>query len=721
MRREIIIFIILCLSVTLYAIPAYNGKRVAIQPDGTVAEYFMHGDEVYHYMTDAEGFMLERDAEGYLKRMGKAPTEQEVLSRRSAAAIRKTTPRRVGSSNLVTKGLVILVNFSNTKFKNENTREAFEEMLNGNNYTYNGASGSVRKYYADQSDSAFIPSFDVFGPVDISMTAEWYGATDSRIGRMVTEAVDSAKVKYDIDYSEYDEDGDGYVDFVDILYAGYGAADSDYDKTVWPCEWDLNSTGYGQVEHDDVYINTFSCHQELCGFGKSTGKRAGIGTPCHEFAHVFGLPDLYDTSYKNCTMGEWDLMDQGAYDNEGRTPPGFSGYERMFAGWAKPRLLNEPENVLLQELQQSQQVFVVTTTGNHNLDVHNPTPATFYLLENRQQTGWDTYLPGHGMLIWKIQYNASRWASNSVNSAAISKQGITLLPADGEIYHITYEGSVYSYGDTGDPYPGKSNITSYEGITGFKISDIQESNGDIRFKIKGGVSEPFSVSFEAGEHGICSTTTIKETETGEGIILPDVIADEDYEFKGWSEKKSSDIAEAGKAGDKFYPQYDMTLYAVYDYTKYKVEWDAEHATITPKVELSEKNLLFTVVADEGYTVTADDIAITMGERDLAASVDFTFEDSILTIPSVDGDIYILIIAQKTDTTTQAADCLPYKHPFEVSGHDIFFKRNAHINIYDSSGRLHIGRDIRSGESLQLPAGLYLLQTEGEIYYKILIR
>ena len=723
MRKTLSIIILVSLFASVQAVPAYNGKRTATQPDGTKIEYFVHGDEAYHFMADSEGNMLERGQDGFLRKAGKTPTKEQIRARRAASQIQHVTSRKVGSSTLISKGLVILVNFSDVKFQPENTPAAFDEMLNGANYTYNGATGSVRRYYADQSDSAFVPSFDVYGPVTVSNTAEWYGQYQSRIGRMVKEAVIAAKDSFKIDFSKYDADEDGYVDFVDILYAGYGSADSDYENTVWPCEWTLRGAGQTVVTYDGKNIDTFSCHQELCGFGTSKGKRAGIGTPCHEFGHVFGLPDMYDTGYQNATVGEWDLMDQGSYNNESRTPPGFSGYERIFAGWVTPRLLNEPENVKLKELQTEKEVLLLTATGNHNLDIQNPSPATFYLLENRQQTSWDKYLPGHGMLIWKIQYNASRWENNTVNNAAVSKQGITILSADDDIYHEVHDGYVYSYGDAGDSYPGKDNVTAFEAVPTYPITDITENAGVIYFKLKDGVKETFTVSFEAGEHGTCSTKSVQETEAGAGILLPAVTANEGYRFVGWSTSSNSSTADAGNTGETYYPSYDITLYAVYKSTTYNIEWDAEHATITQVSKPGSENLVLTIVPDEGYTVTIDDIAITMDDRELVARSDFFFSKITLVIPLVSGDVYILVIAQKAEDTPQSTEELSYNDLFETAepGKALIFKADADINIYDISGRLACSKHVRKGDALQLTVGVYMLQTADKKHYKLMIR
>lgn len=489
MKKSLLLFTAVCLSVSAMAVPAHPGKRLVQQPDGSTIEMYVHGDEIYHYYTDAENNLLQKDANGFWQRTSETVSDDVIRARRAASRVQhRAAIRRVGGANLISKGLVILTQFKDTKFKSENTKAAFEEMLNGDSYTYNGATGSVKKYFQDQSSNTFTPTFVVYGPVTLTGNQATYGGNDSYgydigVGKMVKEAVQLAYQQYGIDFSEFDADGDGEVDFVDILYAGYGEADSEDENAVWPCEWSLSSSDVGTyLTLGGKKIDTFSCHQELDGYGSMKGKRSGIATACHEFGHVFGLPDFYDTEYKNPTLGDWDIMDGGSYNNNGRTPPAYSGYERMFTGWAKARVLNSPENVTLQELQSSQEVLVISETGVHNLSGSNPNPKTFFILENRQQTGWDKYLPGHGMLIWKIQYNASWWSGNTVNNRAVASQGVALVPADGKVDYTSAQGQVQATGDAGDPYPGTSHVTEYSPYENYPITDIREQDGVITFK-----------------------------------------------------------------------------------------------------------------------------------------------------------------------------------------------------------------------------------------------
>lgn len=491
MKQSFAILIILCCSMAVMAVPARKGVRILRQPDGGTIEAYKQGDEVCHFYTDREGYELRRDADGRWQRMELLTDERVRLRRAASPRTHRPTASRSPQASFATKGLVILTQFKDVKFGLHNTKQAFDSLLNGSSYVYNSATGSVKQYYEAQSAGMFSPTFVLYGPVTLKDSMRVYGGNDANgydvgVGLMVKEACELVHATYGIDLSEFDADGDGYVDFVDVLYAGYGEADSDEENAVWPCEWELAASEVGSVlvlgeGSSQRTINHFSCHQELDGFGKQKGKRAGIGTACHEFGHVFGLPDFYDTNYKNATLGDWDVMDSGAYNNDGRTPPGFSGYERFFAGWLTPRVLTSEESVTLHELQTSREVLLVSETGVHNLNGTNPLPKTFYLLENRQKTGWDAYLPGHGLLLWKIQYNSSWWQQNTVNNRVVANQGVALMAADGAVYSVKRKGQIITYGDDGDTYPGAKLVTTCNMFDKYKATDIEETEGNISF------------------------------------------------------------------------------------------------------------------------------------------------------------------------------------------------------------------------------------------------
>ena len=249
--------------------------------------------------------------------------------------------------------------------------------------------------------------FDVVGPVQLANGYAYYGEDDEngddmRAGEMVVEACKA--IDDEVDFSDYDWDGDGFVDQVYVLYAWHGTATYSDDDTVWQHEYTLEESDYGNtLEIDGVQVNTYACSSEL---GQSHVD--GIGTICHEFSHCLGFPDMYDTQYEgNFGMGSWDLMCSGSYNGGSFCPAGYTSYERWVAGWLDPIELTEDMSVTdMKALSDGGESYVIYN------DAH---PDEYYLLENRQLTGWDRELPAAGMLILHVDYDETVWQWNIVN------------------------------------------------------------------------------------------------------------------------------------------------------------------------------------------------------------------------------------------------------------------------------------------------------------------
>lgn len=492
--RKIALAAMFCAVGTIaMAKPAYRGPITRTAEDGTEKTVFLHGNEDFHYMTDANGAWLD---EATLQPMSEARKSQRL----KAKSVRRAPQAAQGvgdEPNIAPRGLLILVNFLDKEFTTP--KDTMDSMLNGENYTrnysykYGGytydihSEGSVRKYFEDQSFGAYSPVFDVVGPVTMSRNMKYYGSNDSggndkHPEEMIIEACDSAHALYGVDFTQYDNDNDGFVDFVYVIYAGYGEADGAPSTTIWPHQWNLYD--YGGIEHriDGKILNRYACGNELSYFSNIYD---GIGTICHEFSHVLGLPDLYSTDQSSThkTMGAWDVMDYGPYNNDGNTPPSYSAYERFYMGWITPRVLNEPENVTLHPLNESQEALLLCDGNKHNLVGWNPNPATFYLLEVRRLSGWDEYLPGQGMLLTKIQFSYNKWSNNIVNNNANS-QGVDLIESDGK---STGSGTS-SLGKAGDAFPnGKKYWFGYDD---HEIENItRKANGVITFQYRGGAAE----------------------------------------------------------------------------------------------------------------------------------------------------------------------------------------------------------------------------------------
>ena len=484
--RNIILSALLITTLTSTAKPAYRGIIEREQADGTKVQVLMHGDEHFHYTTDLRGNRI-KSVDGKFVKAETLTDEQIAIRRQMSKYNIAQQNQEAQGAYLAPRGLVILANFSDVKFKPENNQAAFDSLMNVRGYTYNGVTNSVRDYFIDQSHGSYNPQFDVFGPVEVNHTMAYYGENDSydndkNAEQLIADACKAAKKAYNIDFSEYDNDGDNYVDFVFVFYAGYGEADGADSKTIWQHMYNLQTSGGITCTIDGTTIDLYACGSELAyqNRDKTDNPRDGISTCCHEFSHVCGLPDMYLTSdYSTAyTLGMWDLMDNGTANNNGWTPPAYSAYEKFFCGWLTPTLLNSAADIVLPEQNRTKAAAIITTTGQHNLDGIKPSPTTFYLLENRQQSGWDEYLPGHGLLITKITYNKQAWDYNMVNSG--NKQRIAIQPADGKLSEL---------GDGGDTYPGTKGITTYTGVTQFPITDITETDGVIRFKVLGGGEE----------------------------------------------------------------------------------------------------------------------------------------------------------------------------------------------------------------------------------------
>lgn len=514
--RKAAIALIFSLPFTAAASPAYRGIVKVAEPGGTVLELRVNGDEHFNYVSTPDGYAVRAGADGlyYYLDSDFRPTSLRVahgdtpqvrqmkssfqpseaaareMARREAVRSTRGLSRRATpkAGRFPSQGephtLVILAQFADQSFRSANPAADYRDMLNGENYTAGGATGSCRSYYSDNSMGKFTPSFDVYGPVTLEHGYHYYGENNSITGQdlhatdMVIEACRA--LEDEIDYASYDLDGDGVIDNVYVVYAGYGASDSGMADRIWPHSYDMGNDER-RVWLDGKLLGNYACSNEI---NYITGRMTGIGTFVHEFGHCLGLPDMYNTVDQSATFtpGEWDFMDYGMYNNGTHTPPCVTAYERMFLGWLEPTELVQPDNLTLGHL-----------AGNTAYRISTNLPDEYFLLENRQPEGWDAYIPGHGMLVWHIDYVKSVWDENRVNTNP-SHQYVDLLEADN---HRSLDDIA------GDPFPGTSgktaitdetqpNLRTWLGL-GFDktVTDIAESaEGIITFRYRGGATLP---------------------------------------------------------------------------------------------------------------------------------------------------------------------------------------------------------------------------------------
>ena len=455
------------------AVKAYPFPMTATQPDGTTVTILLHGDEFHHYKTSEDGYLLKENSAGFLtygtvnaagvvvesnyvakeisKRnateiqflntVNKADMIQKVQSAPMKVKMLSTQslPQKTFPMAGTPRSLVILVNYSDTVFVTPTPQVAYTNLLNQSGYSTNGGTGSARDYFMANSYGKFSPTFDVFGPVNLPHTQAYYGANDASGNdiRPVQMVVDACYAAHNagLDFTPYDTNNDGVVDNVFIYYAGHNEAEGSTPNSIWPHRWGVypqvlpaysgsyNYTGpLDSITFNGKRIMDYACTSELRS--KVGSMMCGVGTFCHEFGHVLGLPDYYDTSGKQSnTLGSWSIMDYGNYSNLGRTPPVYSVFDRFFLGWLTPEQKTATASLTLNPIGQTttppanttNQGFLLSAT-THNLVGSSPSPAEFFMLEYRQKTGWDTYLPAEGMCIWHIDYDQTAWDNNVPNN-----------------------------------------------------------------------------------------------------------------------------------------------------------------------------------------------------------------------------------------------------------------------------------------------------------------
>lgn len=514
----------------ILAVDAYPGLIRFRQPDKkTVVSIYMKGDEKVHWAETIDGYSLITNNEGYFvyatldENEDLVPTKyiatdveersSEVLSflshtpkhllfsRRQVSAMQSIWTLTKEQEKMKYDGdvvgekriLVILMGFKDQPFS---IAPMFvRNMFNQVNYSMNYARGSVRDFYYENSYGQFTLTATVAGPYVADSNMAYYGNNyDGDARQLAHEAFVAAS--NDVDYSLFDNDNNGILDGAHILFAGMGEEAGGGADCIWSHKWNLSES----LEYNGITISTYSCSPEFQG--NETNRLTNIGVICHELGHVFGSPDYYDTDYASNGgdypgNGKWDLMSSGSWNGNGVTPAHHNPYTKIhYYRWANPTVLDTHTTVILSPAETDSNSFYIINTA---------TDGEYYIIENRQKTGFDRSLPHHGMMVYHIHPQIRYYNINIEHP-----QRMYPLYSFSEVYYPNSDPS--SYGDintTACPFShqyGRTTLNDYTmpwirdwdtNTTGVSIEHIWENGDKIYFKMNNALPEPLEITANA--------------------------------------------------------------------------------------------------------------------------------------------------------------------------------------------------------------------------------
>ncbi len=572
MKRHMHILFLLTffLSVSAFAGPVHDRMVTLVQPDGASFAARFRGDEFIRIKTDMHGRAIMQDSEGWWCYASYEPDGRKVCSgfrvgekapgsvmsasldipyrklAENAGMLKRSLQLHEAAAPAVTKGrtvkhgLVILAQFANLSFRH--TREDFEALLTKNGYSKNNAAGCAKEYFDAQFGGAVDFEFFVSDIVTLSQDLAYYGGntssaegveSDKAPEDMVMEACRLADPK--VDFSLYDDDGDGEVDNVFVFFAGGDEAEGAGDDCIWSHAWYIKDGAGHNLVLDGKTVNRYACTSEMTRYRDASGKivqrLAGIGSFCHEYSHTFGLPDMYDTDYESsgglsdALWGSTSLMDGGNYNSLGSVPPCFNAIEREILGLSEPEVIERSGVYTLEPVSNGGRCYRIDTEEDDE----------YYLLECRSETGWDAYIGGKGLLVYHIDrtkrvsgYSDTygkditaemRWTLyNEVNCRPDHQCAdlVEALPGTSNVRNVFY------------PAYGVTDITedafaSWSGEAGrFAVTGIRMEGENVVFNVIGGDEEvppvPVSIGFEKFQDAAIITFESDRPYDGEATI-----------------------------------------------------------------------------------------------------------------------------------------------------------------------------------------------------------
>lgn len=554
MKRILLFFFIIAATLTAKASHVYPLPVTITQSDGTTLTVVGHGDEHLHWFTTTDGVLLCRVGTDFFvaatttgdlvatKQLAHEPSmrteiEKQLIAKQNkdlfinyanSVSKAKREPVVVNSTFLPHTGnpkvLVILADFKDVNFKVADPVKTFEQYLNGTGRPVDFGNredrnyGSVAQYFDDMSYGAFRPKFDIYGPIRLPHNLVHYGeGKNDRMDQFLPDVINTAKAELNIDFDQYDTNGDGFLDLVYVIYAGYAASiTQNSSDCIWPKSGNrevvvkdgLKTSRYGVSNELNAYPNAFK--------DEPYERVNGIGLFCHEFSHCMGLPDFYPTvdanKVDNQSMEYWSLMDSGEYLDNGWCPAAYTAWEREAFGWMEIETLTESKDKL--------QIKSIDADGGKAYKILNDNDETgneYFIIENIQQQKWNTKHKGHGLLVYHVNYNQANFnlPTNNVNNT-LGYPNMTVVPADGLLASVKNIGKVVDWGTgengkvtnadyyaqlAGDLFPG----TSY-------VSELNETMALPNYKVYSGETLNKALANISEEDGVITLDFISDYE-----------------------------------------------------------------------------------------------------------------------------------------------------------------------------------------------------------------
>lgn len=483
-----IIFHLLIVSSLLLAMPAKRTPTLVQQPDGTTFYIVGYGDERYNYAETTDGYVVVQGNDNFwyyadlnsegrfiptnikvdekqtVRSLGKHLRESKsVIAEKKEAhkviqntvikSINKSNPSLKKTQTTVKHVLILCVKFSD--LANTYTASSFQSMVNDDNWK--SGVGGMSKYYKEVSYNNVSIQADYQEWVLAANPSTYYAKNNTdystHVQELIRQAIDAAEAN-GVNFAQYDNDGDGKVDGLFIVHAGKGAEEGNQGQYIWSHQSSLGS-GYSRV-YDGKTVSQYIIMPEIY----STG-HVDIGVFCHEYGHMLGLPDLYDTDGSTNGdsegVGNWCLMAGGSWGGNGSTPERpahMSAYCKELLGYTTPTVISSSQSLSIPQAETNSLMYKIWLDNNQSDE--------YMLIENRQKTGFDLNLANSGLLIYHVDKNlADIWpGSNDINVTS-THLGVKVYEADG----LEQMATGVNRGNSGDPYPGSSNVTTLSAST----------------------------------------------------------------------------------------------------------------------------------------------------------------------------------------------------------------------------------------------------------------